>query len=125
MIFLSRKLFIDFRHFQVLVFYHRTYSKTQNLRKVSFLLCFEVRFFPDIIVNVSFSLVKCLVTFMKFFIISMISGVSGDSGESTWPKIKPNYHSICVSIRFLERIDCYPIRLVSLSESERSNPSPL
>ena len=38
-------------------------------------------------------------------------------------KIIPNYRSRCVSIRFLERIDSYPIRLVSLSESERSNPS--
>ena len=41
------------------------------------------------------------------------------------PKIIPNYRSRCVSIWFLERIDSYPIRLVSLSESERSNPSPL
>ena len=40
-------------------------------------------------------------------------------------KIIPNYRSICVSIRFLERIDSYPIHLVSLSEWERSNPSPL
>ena len=38
-------------------------------------------------------------------------------------KIVPKYRSRCVSIRFLERIDSYPIRLVSLSESERSNPS--
>ena len=37
-------------------------------------------------------------------------------------KIIPNNRSICVSIRFLEQIDCYPIRLVSLSESERSTP---
>ena len=36
-------------------------------------------------VNVSFSLVKCLVTFMNFSIISVISSVSGDSVESTWP----------------------------------------
>ena len=40
-------------------------------------------------------------------------------------KIIPNYRSRCVSIRFLERIDGYPIPLVSLLESERSNPSPL
>ena len=40
-------------------------------------------------------------------------------------KIIPNYCSRCVSIRFLERIDSYPIRPVSLSESERSDPSPL
>ena len=40
-------------------------------------------------------------------------------------KIIPNHRPRCVSIRFLERIDSYPIRLVSLSESERSNPSPL
>ena len=40
-------------------------------------------------------------------------------------KIIPNYCSRCVSIRFLERIDSYPIRLVSLSESERSNLSSL
>ena len=40
-------------------------------------------------------------------------------------KIIPNYRSRCVSIRFSERIDSYPIRLVSLSESELSNPSPL
>ena len=40
-------------------------------------------------------------------------------------KIIPNYRSRCVSIRFLERFESYPIRLVSLSESERSNPSPL
>ena len=33
--------------------------------------------------NVSFSLVKCLV---KFSIISVICGVSSDSGESTWPQ---------------------------------------
>ena len=26
-----------------------------------------------------------LVTFMKFSIISVISGISSDSGESTWP----------------------------------------
>ena len=39
-------------------------------------------------------------------------------------KIIPNYRSRCVSIRFLERIDSYPICLVLLSESERSNPSP-
>ena len=38
-------------------------------------------------VSVSFSLVKCLVTFMKFS-ISVISGVSGDSAESTWPSKK-------------------------------------
>ena len=35
------------------------------------------------------------------------------------------YRSRCVSIRFLERVDSYPICLVSLSESECSNPSPL
>ena len=40
-------------------------------------------------------------------------------------KIIPNYRSRRVSIRFLERIDSYPKRPVSLSESERSNPSPL
>ena len=40
-------------------------------------------------------------------------------------KIIPNYCSRCVYIRFLEWINSYPIRLVSLSESERSNPSPL
>ena len=40
-------------------------------------------------------------------------------------QILRNYRYRCVSIRFLERIDSYPIRLVSLSESERSNPSPL
>ena len=40
-------------------------------------------------------------------------------------KIIPNYRSRCVSIRFLGRIDSYPIRPVSLSESERSDPSPL
>ena len=38
-------------------------------------------------------------------------------------KIIPNYCSRCVSIRFLKRIDSYPIHLVSLSESERSNSS--
>ena len=38
-------------------------------------------------------------------------------------KIIPNYCSRCVSISFSERIDSYPIHLVSLSESERSNPS--
>ena len=37
-------------------------------------------------------------------------------------KIILNYCSRCVSIRFLERIDSYPIRLVSLSESKGSNP---
>ena len=36
-----------------------------------------------------------------------------------------NYGSRCVSIRFLERIDSYLIRLVSLSKLEHSNPSPL
>ena len=41
------------------------------------------------------------------------------------PKTIPNYRSRCVSIRFLERIDSYLIRLESLSESERSNHSPL
>ena len=46
---LFRKLFIDFRHFWVFVFYHRTYWKTRNLWKVSFLWFFEVRFFPDVI----------------------------------------------------------------------------
>ena len=40
-------------------------------------------------------------------------------------KIIPNYRSSCFSIRVLERIDSYPIRLVSLSESVRSNLSPL
>ena len=38
-------------------------------------------------------------------------------------KIIPNYRSRFVSISFSERIDRYPIRLVSLSELERSNPS--
>ena len=46
-IFLFRKLFVGFRYFWVFVFYHRTHSKTRNLWKVSFLLFFEVRFFPD------------------------------------------------------------------------------
>ena len=40
-------------------------------------------------------------------------------------KIIPNYCSRCIFIRFLERIDSSPIRLIHLSESERSNPSPL
>ena len=40
-------------------------------------------------------------------------------------KIIPNYCSRCVSNRFLDRIDSFLIRLVSLSESELSNPSPL
>ena len=40
-------------------------------------------------------------------------------------KIIPNYRSRCVFSRFLERIDSSPIRLVSVSESECSNPSPL
>ena len=40
-------------------------------------------------------------------------------------KIIPNYRSRCISIRFLEWINSYPIRLVSLSESECFNPSPL
>ena len=44
-------------------------------------------FSPTKFVSVSFSLVKCLVTFMKFS-ISVISGVSGDSAESTWPSKK-------------------------------------
>ena len=35
-----------------------------------------------------------------------------------------NYRSRCVSITFLEGIYSYWIRLVLLSESERSNPSP-
>ena len=35
--------------------------------------------------NVFFSLVKHLVTFIKISVISVISGVSSDSGESTWP----------------------------------------
>ena len=39
-------------------------------------------------------------------------------------KIIPSYCSRCVSISFSERIDSYPIRLVSLSESKRSNPPP-
>ena len=47
--FLFRKLSVNFQHFRVFVFYHRTHSKTRNLRKVSFLLIFEVRFLPDII----------------------------------------------------------------------------
>ena len=37
-------------------------------------------------------------------------------------KIIPNYCSRSVSIRFLEPIDSYPIRLTSLSESERFQP---
>ena len=37
-------------------------------------------------------------------------------------KIIPNCRSRCVCIRFLERMDSYRIRLVSLSESERFNP---
>ena len=40
-------------------------------------------------------------------------------------KLIPNYHSRCISMRFLEWVNDYPIRLVSLSEYERSNPSPL
>ena len=40
-------------------------------------------------------------------------------------KIIPIYRSRCVSISFSDRIDSFPIRFVSLSESERSNPSPL
>ena len=40
-------------------------------------------------------------------------------------KIIPNDRSRYVSSRFLERNDSYPIRLVSLFESECSNPSPL
>ena len=40
-------------------------------------------------------------------------------------KIITNYRSRCVSIKFLEWDESYPIRLVSLSESESSNPSPL
>ena len=40
-------------------------------------------------------------------------------------KIILKYCPRCVSIRFLEGIDSYPIRLVSLSESERSSPSRL
>ena len=39
-------------------------------------------------------------------------------------KIIPNYCSRCVSIRFLERINSYPIYFVLFSESECSNPSP-
>ena len=35
-------------------------------------------------------------------------------------KIIPNYCSRCVSIRFLEQIDSYMLRLVSLSESKYS-----
>ena len=38
-------------------------------------------------------------------------------------KTIPNHCSRRVSIRFLELIESYPIRLVSLSGSERSNPS--
>ena len=30
-------------------------------------------------------MVKCLVTFMKFSIVSVISGISGNSRQSTWP----------------------------------------
>ena len=52
-----------------------------------------------------------------------ISSIIVDLLFSVKLKIIPNYRSRCVSIRFLERIDSYPIRLVSLSESERSNPS--
>ena len=52
-----------------------------------------------------------------------ISSIIVDFLFSVKLKIIPNYRSRCVSIRFLERIDSYPIRLVSLSESERSNPS--
>ena len=38
-------------------------------------------------------------------------------------KIIPNYRSRCASIRFLEGIGNYPIRLVSLTKSECFNPS--
>ena len=49
--------------------------------------CFlKLDFFQTKCINVSFSLVKYLVSFMKFLVFSVISGVSGDSGESTWPK---------------------------------------
>ena len=37
--------------------------------------------------NVSFDLVKYLVTFVKFSVISLISGISGDSGVSLHIKI--------------------------------------
>ena len=38
-------------------------------------------------------------------------------------KIIANYCSRCGSIRFLERMESYPMRFVSLSGSELSNPS--
>ena len=87
MLFWFRKLSVDFRHFRVFVFCHRTYSKTRNPRKILLLLLFDVRFFQTQFINASLNLVKYFVTFVKFIVISVISGVSGNSGESTWPKI--------------------------------------
>ena len=39
----------------------------------------------------SFSLSKYLVTFMRFSVFSVISGVFGDSGESTWPYLTTHF----------------------------------
>ena len=42
-----RKLSADFLGFRVFCFYHRARSKTRNLRKILFLVFFEVRLFPN------------------------------------------------------------------------------
>ena len=49
-----RKLSVDFQRFQVFVFYHRAHSKTRNLWKILFLVFFEVRFLPNIIILMFF-----------------------------------------------------------------------
>ena len=64
-------------------FYHRAYSRTQNPRKIFFLLFYNVGFFLNKFINVSFSLDMYLVT----FVISVISGVSSNSVELTWPDV--------------------------------------
>ena len=78
-----RKLCVDFQRFRVFVFCHRAYSKTQNPRKKFLLLFYNVGFFLNKFINVSFSLVMYLVT----FVISVISGVSSNSVELTWPDV--------------------------------------
>ena len=82
-VFWFRKLCVDFQRFRVFVFCHRAYSKTQNPRKKFFLLFYNVGFFLNKFINVSFSLVMYLVT----FVISVISGVSSNSVELTWPDV--------------------------------------
>ena len=85
--FLIQKAFCSFPAFPGFHLFVCTYLKRRNLQKMLFLLIFEMRFSPIIIFNVSLNLAKYLVTVVKFSVISVISGVCSNSGESTRPYI--------------------------------------